>query len=242
MGKTPSSLYYLNYPTFIRKIVRELDIWKDLPLSLFGRSHLVKMISFSKLLYPLQTLPLLLRHSDINKLTKAIQIFIWQGKSTRIKLQKLYLDKHEGGLGPPNIRVYNIACMLRYALDWIMGGSCFTNREIEHSPYSDWSLSAILNSDFYRPLPGMRQHALFRDTMVAWWTIHRKQGVVPTLTRHTPIQRNPNFAQGVDHTTYVEWERKGLTKFYQIYCGESQRLKIFPELPREFHLLQHHRL
>lgn len=63
IGREPSSLYSLNYPQLINTIVQELEAWASLPLSLFGRFHLFKMVSFTRLLYPLQTLPILLNHS-----------------------------------------------------------------------------------------------------------------------------------------------------------------------------------
>lgn len=53
IGREPSYLYTLNYPPLITKIVKELEAWASLPL--FGRCHLFKMVSFARLLYPMQT-------------------------------------------------------------------------------------------------------------------------------------------------------------------------------------------
>lgn len=61
IGKTPASLYNLKITTLIDKVIRELQAGKNLPLSLFGRTHYFKINSFAKLLYPLQTIPLLIR-------------------------------------------------------------------------------------------------------------------------------------------------------------------------------------
>lgn len=61
IGKSSDSLYMLNYPIFT-KIQADLDRWSHLPLSLAGRCYLLKMSGFARLLYPLQTLPLLLKH------------------------------------------------------------------------------------------------------------------------------------------------------------------------------------
>lgn len=41
----------------------------------------VNMLSFSKLLYPLQTLLCLLRHKDATYLNKAFTRFIWKGEN-----------------------------------------------------------------------------------------------------------------------------------------------------------------
>lgn len=109
IGKVPSSLYQLNFLPALFKISAELESWSSLPLSLFSRWHLFKMFSFPKLLYPLQTTPLLLKHKDIQKLQKALSIFLWKGGRPRISLQKLYLPKHEGGADLPNMQLYYVS-------------------------------------------------------------------------------------------------------------------------------------
>lgn len=58
-----------------------------------GQMLLIKMLSFSRLLYSLQTLSLLLRHSDIAKLNAAFTKFIWNGRHPRIDLTRLILSK-----------------------------------------------------------------------------------------------------------------------------------------------------
>lgn len=46
--KTPQSLYNLNYPPLISKIVKDLKKWSHLPLSFLPRCHLLKMLCFPK--------------------------------------------------------------------------------------------------------------------------------------------------------------------------------------------------
>lgn len=41
IGKHTASMYSLNYPPLINRIVGELEAWQNLPLSLNGRCHLV---------------------------------------------------------------------------------------------------------------------------------------------------------------------------------------------------------
>lgn len=105
IGKHPSTIYPLNYHPLISKIVMELEAWQNLPLSLIDRCHLIKMVSFARLLYPLQTLPCPLKHADVNKLNTAFTRFIRLGKRQRIVLVKLNLLKSEGRLNFPNVRV-----------------------------------------------------------------------------------------------------------------------------------------
>lgn len=76
IGKTPSSIFNLNFPPLIDKIARDLTQWKNLPLSLFGRAHLFKMNCFAKLLYPLQLIPILINNKDVQRLNKVLTYFL----------------------------------------------------------------------------------------------------------------------------------------------------------------------
>lgn len=60
IDKLLCSLYHLNYSLVMSKVIGELETWVKLPLTFFGRCHLFKMVCFPKLLYPLQTISLLL--------------------------------------------------------------------------------------------------------------------------------------------------------------------------------------
>lgn len=108
IGWEPSLLYSLNFLPLIDKIVKELEMWKNLPISLSGRAYLFKMVSFACLLYLLRTVPLQLQQKHVTRLTEALKKFLWQGKRPRINMQNLFLSKGEGGIGLPNIRNYKI--------------------------------------------------------------------------------------------------------------------------------------
>lgn len=107
IGRPPSSLHNLNYPPLITKILSELEAWMDLPSSLFGRCHLFRMVSFAQLLYPLQTIPLLLKHKDIYKLYKMVSLFF--GKTKDLVLCWNYMSPEvKGAENLSNIWVYSI--------------------------------------------------------------------------------------------------------------------------------------
>lgn len=123
-------------------------MWRELPLSLFGRIHLVRMTSFARLLYPLQMLLLLLKHKDVNILNSGIRKFIWRGKCPRIALAKLWLSKKDKGAGLPSIRGYNRACILRHTVDWLSGSGRFSNVEMEGEIVRPWTLQAYYMRNF----------------------------------------------------------------------------------------------
>lgn len=165
IGKTSESLYTLNCPPIFKKITEELKRWTNLPISFLGRCHLLKMMSFSKLLYPLQTLPLLIKHQDNATMNKAFKSFIWCNKKPRISLATLQRHKMEGGVGFPDIRLYNLASLMRHALDWLQGTSKFSVLKIEQELAKPWNLNALLHTK-YSKLPSILKHSiLLRDTI-----------------------------------------------------------------------------
>lgn len=131
---------------------------EGLPLSLFERIHLIKITSFARLLYPLQTLPLLLRLKDVKALNLGIMKFIWQGKRPRMVLANLWLPKGDVGTELPNVRVYNVAYIMRHALDWLAHSSRFSNWDLEQELVKPWTLPAVLHT-MLRNLPdSLRTH------------------------------------------------------------------------------------
>lgn len=75
------------FPLLLEKVIKELQAWKNLPLSLFGRAYLFKMDNFAKLLYPLQTIQLMLHTKDINKIKKTLVAFLWRGSRPKIAMK-----------------------------------------------------------------------------------------------------------------------------------------------------------
>lgn len=145
IGKTPSTIYTLNFPPIIEKIQKELQGWRNLPISLFGRDDLFRMNSFAKLLYPVQNIPVMITTKDINKLNTAIRQFLWKWQRPRIALAKLWKPKKEGGINLPNIHLYNITYLLRHSIDWISEQSRYTNIPLERDISYPWSVKALLH-------------------------------------------------------------------------------------------------
>lgn len=64
IGRNTGSIYPLNYPPLFDKIMKEFKKWEYLPF--WPMSIGQDDISFARLLYKLQTIPILLRLKDVN--------------------------------------------------------------------------------------------------------------------------------------------------------------------------------
>lgn len=123
------------------------------------------MVSFPKLLYPLQTIPYLLKHKDVSRLNKAFTRFIWKGGRSRISLQKVCRPVKEGGFEIPDIRKYNLASLLRYAIDWLTDVSIYSNTALEQAGAHSWKLEALLHSKISSLPAHLNGNILYRDTI-----------------------------------------------------------------------------
>ncbi len=92
-----SQLYNANYGKLITQIRADLERWKILPLSLFGRTETIKMNILPRLLYLFQSLSVWISSSAFKMLDRLISTFIWQKRKPRIKLKQLTWPKRLGG-------------------------------------------------------------------------------------------------------------------------------------------------
>lgn len=171
IGKSPSTIYTLNFPPIMDKIRKELAGWRNLPLSLIGRANLFRMKSFAKILYPLQTIPAMIPTKDIDQLNRSLCEFLLRGQKPRIGMTKLWLHKKEGGINLPNLHLYNLTCLARHSSEWITGQNKYTNTTLEQEMTYPWDLKALLHVP-PKLLPfNLKNNLLVRDTVVAWQTI-----------------------------------------------------------------------
>lgn len=106
------SLYKSNLVPIFSKIRSDLDRWCNLPLSLLGRVHLVKMNILPRLLYPFQMLPVLIPNKALKQLRGSIISFIWRKKRPRLRYSFLTLLSRCGGLAAPDINLYQLSAQL----------------------------------------------------------------------------------------------------------------------------------
>lgn len=182
----------------------------------------------------------MIKSHEIKLLNKALSKFLWKDKKPRIALPKLWMPRGEGGLNIPNIKMYNIACLLRHALDWLTHSSRYSNWEVEHAwpPHGIQWLCSIF------PLINVRTCCVImsslKDTITAWRDVRNKLHLPYTLSLLTPMVGNPNFPQGIHHRSYTTWLQKGLRYFHQLFHSSPWRTKTFQELQMEFTLPNNH--
>lgn len=217
-------------------ILKELQQQHNLLLSLMGRNHLLKIMSMSKLLYPLQTIPFLLKHSNIHTLTKALAIFRWHGRRPRFPVHKLMNNNENCGMAFPDIRRYNLACMARHIADWINGTSHYLALSQERGFCAPCSLVALLHARLINIPDWIEQSILIKDTIATWRILRKKYWLSFRISKHLSLWNNPEFKEGQTNSLFLEWKCKGITQVKQLMYDREPRWLIEKELIDKFSL------
>ena len=87
----------------IEKLKVKLNIWKARDLSLTGKTHIIRSVGISKLLYALEMKTIEDRH--IKEINEILWDFLWSGKNPRFSRKICFQPRHLGGLGLVNIDI-----------------------------------------------------------------------------------------------------------------------------------------
>ncbi len=72
-----NQMHKMNFTPLFEKIKQDLDHWNSLPVSWLGRISLVKMNVVSRLLYPIQMIPVVFSKRVLKDLNGWLSSFIW---------------------------------------------------------------------------------------------------------------------------------------------------------------------
>lgn len=94
--------------TFGKKLDKDIEKWTKFNL-LLGKIAVIKMVILPKILYLLQTIPIIKGVKQFEIWHKKLSNFIWSGKRARIRMKYLMDSKNRGGLQVPNFKIYQEA-------------------------------------------------------------------------------------------------------------------------------------
>lgn len=191
-----TDLYRLNFIPILQTIQNDLQKWQTGPFSWFGRIAILKMNILPRILYLLQTIPILLPLSFFATYKRICRKFIWLSKQPRLNWHRLTLPKLQGGLQVPDIQTYYRVCHLARIVDWHI-----------HSREKEWvHIENAFTKILLKLLPWINpQHIpktatsnpLINSTLLNFKAACKIMRLQPTPGPMTPIEDNPDFKPGV---------------------------------------------
>lgn len=99
----------ISIASLIKKMKANLDKWKLINLTLWGKINIIKMVIGPQFNYISRMISVNISDGIFKQYNWLIREFLWNGKKPRIGLKKLFASRESVGLGLPNMELYNIA-------------------------------------------------------------------------------------------------------------------------------------
>lgn len=218
-----------NFRPVLNNIQHLVKGWDKLQLSLWGRVQVIKMVVVPKLNYLFNMLPLNFPNTTFMALDKIITQFIWAGKKPGINFKKMQKQKEYGGLGLPNLKIYN---------------ESFTCAQIasildEKTERPQW---ALLEAELCAPFNLVEclsqsptlymNNPIISHTIDTWHQLHKRKGLSPFLTKTASLWYNPSLKIGGKTFYWKDWHSQGIKHIEDLYIKDS--IKSFDHIKQEF--------
>lgn len=212
-----SKIITANYNPLVDEVTETLNRWSNLPISMIGRIHIIKMSILPKFLYYFQTLPLPLPQSFFDNLNKLFSQFIWNNRKARLRLRLLYLPYERGGLQLPNLKWYYMAAQLTSTSHYFCKNSPPAWVTIEQQSTPDLPIYSYLYSANLKTLKKRTKNPFLRNNIIMWYTAHKLVENSTVFSQFTPLWNNDQFTPGKNDGGFKMWKMKGIHTIKDLY-------------------------
>lgn len=203
----------LNMEPLLQKIKINLDKWGKLKLTLWGKINVIKMVvapqfNYVSMMLPVNIAPQLFEHYD-----KIIKEFLWDKKRPRINIKKMWSPKETGGMGLPNVRLYNLSFeMSRLIKHWKGTDQELSWIQIEReltSPFEplDVFSQGVINSGY-----NYLSNPVLSYSKAVWREIHKIYSISHLRQPYASLWYNPAIRIGKKSIYWSQWLVRGIRK------------------------------
>lgn len=212
------------------RIRSDIQSWSRMPLNIYGRSAIFKMMALPRLLYQLQNHPYPIAPRWFTHVNSVLGQFLWGGKTARVALKTCFISTYCGGLATSDIQSYYQAAHLLVLNEWWYGAGGDPAYALERQLMEPHTLHEILyTSRLRRALPPATQ-VIFQ----LWRLALRRMGWWNVLTRETPLWRNRRLPGLASLRGFREWDAIGVSTLGDVMKGTT--LRSFQDMQDLYHM------
>lgn len=219
-----------NLIPLLDRLRTKVDTWCRLPLSVVGRSNLLKMVAMPQLLYILHNAPMWVPAPIFHKIHRLFRELIWRKKPARVRLETLQRSKTDGGLAVPNAWLYFLASQLQHFAGWGRSGGA---GRVSHL-FAEWSGRSIPGQGLDAGGTLDRRNCPTLALLYRVWDRGRSVLGISGFTKISPLWDNPALPEIQKLQGFDNWTRCGIMALSQVQQGVS--LRVFEDLQKEFGL------
>lgn len=233
LPKDLNDIYKYNYIPLTTNIKADLNRWSLLPMNMYNRIELIKMIVLPRLLYLFLALPVEVPSKQFIEWNRMISNFIWGKQRPRIKYDTMQLARNEGGMALPCLQNYYKAAQLRVLIAWC-------------DPTCDARWKEIDQAEVHIPLPSILGDKpllqLLLNKVSSWikvplsiWLkeLRDKTNEEDAKTLRWPAY-DTDFTPAKNDSSFKRWCNKGITAYWKI--SSEKGLDTFQQLSDSYNL------
>lgn len=183
--------------------------WVRLPLTVWGRVNLFKMVYLPKFLYVLQHAPMWLSPQLFHRIDAILFPYVWANKPPRVSRLTLMAPQELGGLALPNLRVYYYAAQLAFIHNWFCPDPENSLTAL-HATLAG-SLEAIRNAPYRKARDTPELPPVLAVPQKVWAMAAKLFTTAPQQqSLQSPLWRNSNYPHLYSLQDFQYWPKRGL--------------------------------
>lgn len=206
-----------NYSFALNNVLRDMDRWIGLPMSIRARVSIVKMNVLPRINFVTSMVPLPPPPEYWSKLRLAISKFIWNRKRPRLKMSTSQRRREDGGLSVPNFELYSWSFVLRPLLSWFDSDSAVSWRMLENNMVAPWTLKDVLFVNMSMKQCQLRFGPIIAHLMLVWRLAEKHCHISCRWHTVSPIFNNKALLIGGRPISAPQWEQGGVHYLKDIY-------------------------
>ena len=223
-----------NYLAAQNNILKDMERWVLLPMSVQSRVSIVKMNILPRINFVSSMLPLPPPTDYWTKLHSAVSKFIWKGKRPRLKMSTLQRKKDSGGLAVPDFKLYFWSFVLRPLLNWLNPDFSTSWLSLESAKTEPWSLHDALFSNISNKQCQLRFGPIIAYLIKIWRLAEKFSSIDCKWHTYSPVFNNKSLLIGGRPAKAPQWEQQGIHYLKDI-CNDAGLLS-FSNLQDSFNL------